>query len=366
MSYSREYNIVENKEISKVLKSGNTSQEDRAYFITSYSLLFIPVEQGDNSDNFDFWVKVKNLSYRGGTQIKGIENSDLIDDYTNPFESIIANSLFKIKIDKNGRVIDLVGYDELLKKIKAEFGNSNKYPNIEKQLVPFEKFYFINLIETLLNHLPICLDKEFIDLRFLSSCPMETGHIKRINTSYKIKEQDEPFAVIETSESFNDEIEIEPNLVLPLNVIHEGVLTFDYLSNRLVKSLSHTASQGEVKLNTSKILINVKSELLIEEIESREDKIIDSVYSKKGFGFSKEEFKLSGSEHSLNLTYEFFSEPDELIVYDQFGKEFYNSGMQSTKQPISVSIPLAGIEKLVFRINTKSSKSQWRYEFSFK
>ena len=148
----------------------------------------------------------------------------------------------------------------MLKKIRDEFGN--KYSNIEEQLAPFEEAYFINLIEVLLSRLPVCIDKKFIDLRFLHSCPTETGQSKRINTPYKIKEQDNQFAVIETSVSFNEEVETT-DLVMPLNVIHTGTLTFDYLSNRLIKSLSYTTSQGEAELDTSKILINVKNEYYI-------------------------------------------------------------------------------------------------------
>jgi hypothetical protein len=85
-----------------------------------------------------------------------------------------------------------------------------------------------------------------------------------------------------------------------------------------------------------------------------------------GSGSMVKEYLLKGKERELNLSYEFFSDPDELIVYDQSKRVLYNSGMQSTKEAVSVNIPLAGVEKLVFRINTKSSKSQWRYEFSFK
>lgn len=85
-----------------------------------------------------------------------------------------------------------------------------------------------------------------------------------------------------------------------------------------------------------------------------------------GSGSMVKEYLLKGKESELKLSYEFFSDPDELIVYDQSGKALYNSGMQSTKQTVSVNIPLVGVEKLVFKINTKSSKSQWRYEFSFK
>ena len=109
MSSPIEYKIVEKKETIKVLKGREVSQEDRDYFITSYSLLFVPVEQEARSNNSDFLVQVKNLSYKGINQIHGIENNGLTDDYTNPFESIITNSLFEIKIDENGRVVNLSG-----------------------------------------------------------------------------------------------------------------------------------------------------------------------------------------------------------------------------------------------------------------
>lgn len=85
-----------------------------------------------------------------------------------------------------------------------------------------------------------------------------------------------------------------------------------------------------------------------------------------GSGSVVKEYLLKGQERELKLSYEFFSEPDELIVYDQLKRVLYKSGMQSTKQAVSVSIALDGVEKLVFKINAKSSQSQWRYEYSFK
>ncbi|OJU73573.1 MAG: hypothetical protein BGO09_05530 [Bacteroidetes bacterium 47-18] len=85
-----------------------------------------------------------------------------------------------------------------------------------------------------------------------------------------------------------------------------------------------------------------------------------------GLGSMAKEYLLKGYERELNLSYEFFSDPDELVIYDQSKKVIYNSGMQPTRQPVSIRIPLVGVKKLVFKINTKSSKSQWKYEFSFK
>ena len=368
MQYPIEYKIVEKKEIVKILKGSEASQEDRDYFITSYSLLLLPVEQNSSNTDFDFLVKIKNLSYKGVTQIHGAKNGGLIDDYINPFESLITNSLFKIKIDENGRVVGLSGYDELLKSIRDEFGNISQHSNADRQLATFEEAYFINLIEVLLSHLPVCVDKEFIDLRFLSSCPAEMGNSKRINTPYKIKEQDSQFAVMETSVSFNDKVETGI-LEMPLSIIHTGTLTFDYLSNQLVKSLSYTASKGKLELKDSKVIINTKNELIIEAVEQegKNEKVPTNAALKfSGSGSITKDYILKGTERELNLSYEFFSDPDELIVYDHLKQILYNSGMQSTKEPVFINIPIAGLEKLIFKINTKSSKSQWRYEFSFK
>lgn len=92
----------------------------------------------------------------------------------------------------------------------------------------------------------------------------------------------------------------------------------------------------------------------------------DFFSKQKGFGNFTQELIIANNYQELIISYEFFSEPDALTIYDQAGKILYNSEMRSTKEAVSVNVPLLGVEKLVFRINTKLSKSRWRYEFSFK
>lgn len=80
-----------------------------------------------------------------------------------------------------------------------------------------------------------------------------------------------------------------------------------------------------------------------------------------GSGTSVKEFPLTGNEHVLNLSYEFFSDPDELIVYDQDGKELYRSGMKGTKQVEHVAIPVNKVTKLTVKINAEAVASRWKF-----
>lgn len=80
-----------------------------------------------------------------------------------------------------------------------------------------------------------------------------------------------------------------------------------------------------------------------------------------GTGTTVKELPLTGKERTLNLSYEFFSDPDELIIYDQNSKELYWSGMKGTKRVESVTVPINKVTKLTVKINSEVTTSRWKF-----
>lgn len=80
-----------------------------------------------------------------------------------------------------------------------------------------------------------------------------------------------------------------------------------------------------------------------------------------GSGDTTKELTLSGIEKSLTLSYEFFKEPDELIIYDQNEKEIFRTGMTVTTKAERETIKLKGVSKLIFKIRCKETNSKWRF-----
>jgi antitoxin component YwqK of YwqJK toxin-antitoxin module len=81
----------------------------------------------------------------------------------------------------------------------------------------------------------------------------------------------------------------------------------------------------------------------------------------EGYGAMTKELTLSGKETSLNLSYEFYKEPDELIVYDQNGKELHRTGMRATTKEVTETINIYDVTKLVFKIESKETNSKWKF-----
>lgn len=80
-----------------------------------------------------------------------------------------------------------------------------------------------------------------------------------------------------------------------------------------------------------------------------------------GVGSLTKEFLLSGYETELKLSYEFYKEADELIVYDNNGKELHRTGIRATTKNETATINLSGVTKLMFKIKSKDTTSKWRF-----
>jgi hypothetical protein len=75
---------------------------------------------------------------------------------------------------------------------------------------------------------------------------------------------------------------------------------------------------------------------------------------------------LSGYERDLKVSYEFFKEPDELIIEDRKGKVLFSTEMISTSESQTAEIDLRGVTQLVFKVNCSKPESKWKYSIDIK
>jgi hypothetical protein len=82
-----------------------------------------------------------------------------------------------------------------------------------------------------------------------------------------------------------------------------------------------------------------------------------------GAGIQTEEILLSGYETELKLSYDFYKEPNEVVIEDVNGEELFSTDMTSTNGMKTVEIPLRGVTKLVLKVNgQQNSKFRVRIE----
>lgn len=67
-------------------------------------------------------------------------------------------------------------------------------------------------------------------------------------------------------------------------------------------------------------------------------------------GNQTKELNLTGRENVLKLSYDFYKEADELLIYDQKEKELYRIDIRAKVKTETATINLAGVTKLVFKI----------------
>ncbi len=79
-----------------------------------------------------------------------------------------------------------------------------------------------------------------------------------------------------------------------------------------------------------------------------------------GTGSQVKEILLSGYETELKLSYEFYKEPDELIIEDRSGKVLFTTNMVSTSERKTMELSLRGVTKLAFKIRNERTSSKWK------
>jgi len=85
-----------------------------------------------------------------------------------------------------------------------------------------------------------------------------------------------------------------------------------------------------------------------------------------GTGSTTKELLLTGKVTAIKLSYEFYKEPDQLIVEDQNGKQLFKTEMTATNGVQTTTVPLNGVSKLIFKVNSEQPNSKWRFKVELK
>jgi hypothetical protein len=91
-------------------------------------------------------------------------------------------------------------------------------------------------------------------------------------------------------------------------------------------------------------------------------KLSNEVKEYKGNGNSTKELLLTGKETSIKLDYEFYKEPDQLILEDQNGKQLFKTEVTTTNGVKTTSVRLNKVTKIVFKVKSKLPNSVWRFK----
>jgi hypothetical protein len=101
-------------------------------------------------------------------------------------------------------------------------------------------------------------------------------------------------------------------------------------------------------------------ECIVEKYERLSDTNKEDSYI--GEGNSVKELQLTSKATAIRLSYHFYNESDQLIVEDKNGLQLYKTEMTYTNSIQTVTIPLKGVSKLVFKITSEHPKSKWWFK----
>ncbi len=95
-------------------------------------------------------------------------------------------------------------------------------------------------------------------------------------------------------------------------------------------------------------------------------KMSNDVQDYSGTGSTTKELPLTGKVTAVKLSYEFYKEPDQLIIEDQNGKQLFKTEMIATNGVQLTTVPLNGVRKLIFNVNSEQPNSKWRFKVELK
>lgn len=85
-----------------------------------------------------------------------------------------------------------------------------------------------------------------------------------------------------------------------------------------------------------------------------------------GIGSNSKELSVLENSNSMELSYDFYQEADELIVKDQNGNLLFKTGTVTTHKKQTVKLSLKDVSKLVFTIKSEKANSKWRFNVTYK
>ncbi|NCP61508.1 MAG: hypothetical protein GW839_14620 [Flavobacteriales bacterium] len=124
-------------------------------------------------------------------------------------------------------------------------------------------------------------------------------------------------------------------------------------------------SLKQLSENEIELCFDKKGKQVCEKYE-RNNKYREINEDHTGTGNQLKEILLSGYETVLKLSYEFYKEPDQLILEDKSGKVLFNTDRIATSKRKTIEIPLKGVTKLVFKISNEQNNSKWKINVEIK
>ena len=138
-----------------------------------------------------------------------------------------------------------------------------------------------------------------------------------------------------------------------------------FYENKLIKWIDDKKVERNVNEKSNKNIANKLVNDAIAILNLKKDKS----YSFTSCGNYEYELFLSFIIQKINLTYNFYKEPDQLIIEDQKGNIVFKTKMTSTSGEQVKEINLSNrrdIEKLIFKIKTKKTNSKWMFKIEIK
>jgi len=140
--------------------------------------------------------------------------------------------------------------------------------------------------------------------------------------------------------------------------LHKEILGIKVDSIDLVEMQCNELYYDLIALNNEELILVYKSTFFfLRRVENKTQGV-----SYKGTGSTTKELSLTGNETVLKLSYEFFKDPDQLVIEDQSGKELFKTERLATKGINSTSVKLSGVTKLIFKVKSEQPNSLWRFK----
>lgn len=188
-------------------------------------------------------------------------------------------------------------------------------------------------------------DKIFFDkIKFIDTCNFSSS---KITTSNLFDRKNEEYTWFEEGDK----------RLLPIK--YTGLLPSVYTKEQLSKinliDLGCVSELSILYLKQDTLILNYVAGVIFFLT-----KVPDKYYYYTGTGKTTKELSLNGNETTLKLSYEFFKDPDQLVIEDQSGKELFKTERLATKGINLTSVKLSGVTKLIFKVKSEQPNSLWR------
>ncbi len=137
-----------------------------------------------------------------------------------------------------------------------------------------------------------------------------------------------------------------------------SIYTKEQLSKFIFINLGCGHDQSIIYLNADTLILNYIGGVTFFLV-----KIADEKRFIKGVGSTTKKIQLKGNETSLSIEFDFYNEPDKLIIENQFGVKLFQTEMVANKSKKKSQILLNGESEIVVYIQSIKPSSKWSVIF---